>query len=135
MVSAASNKQLMQDVFAELASGNGKPFTEHMADDFCWNMIGTTAWSRTYTGKAAVLNELFKPLFAQFADRYTNTAHRFVAEDDVVVVECRGRVTTTSGKPYHNTYCYVIRFENGLMKELTEYLDTALVENALEPRA
>lgn len=71
-------------------------------------------------------------MFSQFAGRYTNTAHRFIAEDDCVVVECRGRVMTTAGKPYNNTYCYVIRLEGGKLRELTEYLDTALVKEALE---
>ena len=39
------NKQLLQGVFAELAQGNGKPFVDAMAEDFCWQAIGTTAWS------------------------------------------------------------------------------------------
>jgi len=43
------------------------------------------------------------------------------------VVECRGQVTTKSGKPYNNTYCYVCRLQDGKLKELTEYFDTQLV--------
>jgi hypothetical protein len=35
-MSAIENKQLMQQVFAELAKGNGKPFVDAMADDFRW---------------------------------------------------------------------------------------------------
>ncbi len=49
------NKQLIQHVFAELAAGNAKPFTDVLADDVCWTIIGTTPWSRTFAGKAAVL--------------------------------------------------------------------------------
>lgn len=124
-------KRLMQAVFAELAKGNGKPFTEIMADDFCWNMIGTTLWSGTYQGKSNVMDDLMKPLFAKFANQYTNTASRFIAEDDFVVVECRGSVMTKSGIPYNNTYCYVCRFADGKLIELTEYFDTELVTKAL----
>jgi uncharacterized protein len=130
---AAENKQLLQRIFSELSKGNGKPFIESWADDFSWTIIGTTKWSKTYHGKQTVLKDLMEPLFSQFAGQYINTAHRFIAEDDHVVVECRGRVTTKSGKQYSNTYCYVIRFEGGKLRELTEYLDTALVEAALEP--
>jgi len=130
-MSAAANKQLMQQVFAELAKGNGKPFVDAMADDFRWTITGTTPWSKTYDGKQTVLNDLMQPLFSQFADRYTNTAQRFIAEDDYVVVECRGRVTTKAGKPYNNAYWYVCRMAGGKMRELTEYLDTALVATAL----
>ena len=130
-MSAVENKQLMQNIFSELSKGNGKPFVESLADDFCWTIIGSTKWSRTYRGKEAVITELLRPLFAQFADQYTNTAHRFIAEDDYVVVECRGRVTTKSGKPYNNTYCWVCRVAEGKLQELTEYLDTELVTAAL----
>jgi uncharacterized protein len=130
-MSAAENKQLMQNIFSELSKGNGKPFVEAMADDFCWTVTGSTKWSRTYRGKEAVLTELLMPLNSQFADQYTNTAHRFIAEDDYVVVECRGRVTTKAGTPYNNTYCFVCRLGGGKLQELTEYLDTELVTAAL----
>jgi ketosteroid isomerase-like protein len=130
-VGATENKKLMERIFAGLAEGDGKPFQEAMADDFSWTIIGTTEWSRTYEGKRAVREELLRPLFSQFADRYTNEVVRFIAEDDHVVVECRGHVTTKSGAPYNNTYCWVCRIEGGKLRELTEYLDTELVASAL----
>jgi len=130
-MSAAENKLLMQQIFAELAKGNGKPFVDIMADDFRWTITGTTPWSKTYDGKQAVLKDLMQPLFSQFANRYINTAERFIAENDYVVVECRGRVTTKAGKAYNNTYCYVCRMAGGKLRELTEYLDTQLVAAAL----
>jgi len=130
-MSAAENKRLMQTIFAGLAVGNARPFLDSLTDDFVWTLTGTTKWSKTYRGKKAVREELLRPLFAQFADQYINTAERFIAEDDFVVVECRGKVTTKSGQPYNNTYCWVCRIEGGKLKELVEYMDTALVEKAL----
>lgn len=131
---AATNKQIMQAIYAELAKGNGKPFVDAMADDFCWIMIGTTSWSGTYRGKQTVRKELLDPLFARFSTQYTNTAQRFIADGDYVVVECRGRVTTKAGKPYNNTYCNVCRLADGKLRELTEYFDTELVTAALGDR-
>ena len=125
------NRQLMRGVFAELAGGNNRPFREALADDIAWTIIGTTRWSRTYRGKQALIDELLRPLYALFADQYTATVHRIIADDDVVVVEYRGKVTTTAGKPYHNTYCFVCRLADGKIRELTEYCDTALIEAAL----
>ena len=55
------NKQLMLYVFSELSKGNGRPFVDHMADDFSWTIIGSTPWSRTYHGKQAVLSDLLTP--------------------------------------------------------------------------
>jgi len=131
IMSAAENKQLMQQIFAELSKGNGKAFRDSLAEDFRWTLTGTTKWSKTYEGKQAVLNDLLRPLFAQFADQYTNVAHRFIAEGEYVVVECRGRVTTKARKPYNNVYCWVCRIADGKLRELTEYMDTELVATAL----
>jgi ketosteroid isomerase-like protein len=130
---AAENKGLVQDVFEELAKGNGRPFVDLLGDDIRWRIIGTTEWSGTWEGKEAVRRGLLDPLFDQFATRYRNTAIRLIAEDDYVVIECRGDVTTKAGMPYRNTYCYVCRLEGGMVRELTEYCDTELLTKALTP--
>jgi uncharacterized protein len=133
IVGTIENKQLMADIFAGLAVGDGRRFIDSLAEDFCWTITGTTSWSGTYRGKEAVRSNLLQPLLAQFAGRYTNTLHRIVAEGDYVVVECRGKVTTKAGKPYNNTYCWVCRIADGRLSELTEYMDTELVATALLP--
>jgi uncharacterized protein len=127
----ANNKQIVQDVFAELAKGNGRPFVDCMADDFTWTMPGQGTWSGTWRGKQAVREQLLGPLFARFEGAYTNEAVRIVAESDIVVVECRGKVTTKTGKPYNNNYCMVFRLQDGKLRELTEYMDTELAAQVL----
>ena len=57
---------------------------------------------------------------------------RIIAEGDRVVVLFSGDVPTKAGKRYNNRYCYVYRLEGGKVKELTEYFDTALVQEALQ---
>jgi uncharacterized protein len=122
----------MESVFTELANGNGQPFMDALADDARWTVIGSSPWSRTYDGKRAIADELMRPLFRQFADQYTARAIRIVAEGDLVVVEARGQVTTKSGEPYNQSYCYVFALSDGKVRELTEYLDTDLVNQVLE---
>lgn len=126
-----SNKRLMQSVFDELSRGNGRPLIDAMADDFAWIIPGHATWSREYRGKQVVREELFKPLFERFATTYTSRAHRFIAEDDYVVVETRGDVITKSGRRYDNTYCLVCRLDGGKLRELTEYMDTELAAEVL----
>ena len=126
-----TNKQIVQEIFNELSRGNSAPLLEAMAEDFCWTVKGSGDWSRTYEGKQNVLTKLLQPLRAQFADQYTNSAHRLIAEDDLVVVESVGRVTTKSGEPYHNSYCFICRLAGGKLKEIIEYCDTELVAKVL----
>lgn len=132
---ATENKQLLQSIFAELAKGNSKLFVESMADDFRWIVTGHTRWSRAYEGKQSVLTELFGGLRSRIAGNITTTAHRFIADDDFVVVEARGSNTTRAGTAYNNDYCFVFRIHEGKLQEVTEYLDTELVTSVLaDPR-
>ncbi|RTL71809.1 MAG: nuclear transport factor 2 family protein [Hyphomicrobiales bacterium] len=132
-MSAHENKRLLSEAFAHLAEGDGRPLVDLMSEDFTWIFKGSTNWRGRYAGKATVREKLLAPLFANFADTYTNTAQRIIADDDIVVVECEGRVATKSGDRYDNKYCYVIRMAGGKMVELTEYMDTALADRVLAP--
>ncbi|WP_116810941.1 nuclear transport factor 2 family protein [Steroidobacter cummioxidans] len=128
-----SNRAIVTGIMEALSRGERQPFADAMADDFTWHMIGTTAWSGTFVGKAEVRQRLIVPLFTQFGSRYTNTPKRILSDGEFVMVESRGDVTTKTGKPYCNTYCMVIRMRDGKLVELTEYLDTELVTSALQP--
>jgi ketosteroid isomerase-like protein len=129
------NKQLVQNIFAELAQGNPKPLFDSMAEDFRWIVSGNTKWSRAYEGKQAVLKELLGPLRAMIVDKIRTNAQRFIADGDLVVVEARGSNNTKTGLPYNNTYCFVIRLGEGKLREITEYMDTELVTAVLgDPR-
>jgi ketosteroid isomerase-like protein len=127
------NIRIVKDIFAELSKGNSKPFFDHVADDVRWTTTGTTAWSKTFHGKQSVLDDLLRPLRTQWASQYTVTAKRIIAGDDYVVVEARGSVTTKAGKPYNNEYCFIYKMAGGKIMEITEYLDTALVNETLTP--
>ena len=126
------NKALVQRIHAELDKGNGQAFIDSLADDASWTLEGSTPWSRTYQGKQAIREELIKPLFGQFAGPYVSKTECIIAEGDRVVVLFSGDVPTKAGKRYNNRYCYIYRLEGGKVKELTEYFDTALVQEALE---
>jgi lactoylglutathione lyase len=60
------------------------------------------------------------------------TAHHFIADGDLVVVEASGRATTKTGRPYNNTYCWIFRLAGGKVHELKEYIDTELVSTTLD---
>src|SRR5262249_55238231 len=135
MTTTAANKRLIQDVFAELGHGNARPFVASFADDVTWTIVGSTKWSRTYEGKKAVRDELLRPLSDRLTAPVVVTAHRFIADDDLVVVEASGKATTKTGTPYNNTYCWIFRLADGKVVEITEHLDTALVANALDQAA
>ena len=135
-MSAAANKNLMQEIFA--AAGNPDPavrdrslFVASLADDAKWVVTGQYSWSRTFTGKQSILDDLHGHVRSRLVERARTIAHRFIADGDHVVVEARGDNLTKAGVRYDNDYCLVFRLENGKIKEVREYCDSVLTERAL----
>jgi ketosteroid isomerase-like protein len=135
-MSAAANKELMQEIFA--AAGDPDPavrdralFVASLADDAKWVVTGQYSWSRTFTGKEAILAELHGHVRSLLVERARTVAHRFIADGDHVVVEAKGDNLTRTGVRYDNDYCLVFRLENGKIKEIREYCDSVLTEKAL----
>jgi uncharacterized protein len=135
-MSASENKKLMEEIFA--VAGNPDPavrdralFVASLADDAKWTVTGQYSWSRTFTGKPSILNDLHGHVRSRLVERARTIAHRFIADGDHVVVEAKGDNVTRSGARYDNDYCLVFRLEGGKIKEIREYCDSALVERVL----
>ena len=137
-MSAIENKKLMQEIFT--SAGHPDPavrdralFTASLADDAKWKVTGQYSWSRSFTGKESILNDLHGLVRSLLVERARTVARRFIADGDCVVVEARGDNLTRTGVRYDNDYCLVFRLENSKIKEVREYCDSVLTETALGP--
>jgi ketosteroid isomerase-like protein len=130
-MSAEANKKLIQQIFTDSANRSGTTFIDHLADDASWVQTGQCSWSRTFTGKDEITNGLFGYLRSLLTNRPRTLAFNFIAEGEYVVVEARGDDVTKSGERYNNEYCFVWRVQNGKIKQIKEYCDSALVERVL----
>jgi len=135
-MSASANKNLMQDIFAVAANPDPAArdralFTTSLADDAKWVVTGQYSWSRTFSGREAILNDLHAYVRTRLRDRTRTVAHRFVVDGDIVVVEAKGDNVTPEGVRYDNDYCLVFRLEDGKIREIREYCDSVLTEKAL----
>jgi ketosteroid isomerase-like protein len=128
---AAANKAQIVHVFAQLETGNPRPFIDALDDEVAWTVVGSTPWSRTYRGKQEVIAHLLRPLRDRLIAPVKVTRRRILADEDCVVVEATGEARTKEGHPYNNTYCWIFRIEGGRVREITEHLDTALVARVL----
>ena len=124
---AAENKQVIQAAFDAWVGGDGAAFFNTLAEDVQWTVIGTSPVSRTYTSRQAFLDGAAKPLNAKLAGPIQPTVVDIIAEGDNVVLQWEGKATTKAGKPYNNSYCWVMRVADGKVREGTAYIDTALV--------
>ena len=122
------NKQVVIDFYEAGARGDMDACFALIADNITWRNIGSTKFSGTFEGKQALMNDLLGPLFGQLKAGITSTIDALIAENDRVVALTQGQAETHDGTPYNNTYCQVIRIADGKIAEVTEYMDTALVD-------
>lgn len=101
------------------AKGDLAAAEPHFAHDIRWNILG----SEPVIGRQDVLDV---SKMAQLESFPEITIGNVVAEGNFVVIESTGKATTKAGMPYHQRYCDVFRFEDGKLREITTYLDTAL---------
>ena len=124
----AENKQVVLDFFEAGARGDMDACTALLSDEIVWTNIGTTRFSGSYSGKQALLEQLLGPLFGQLKAGIASELERLTAEGDIVIAQTTGTAETLDGKPYNNSYCQVMRIEDGKIAEVKEYMDTALVD-------
>ena len=132
-MSAVANKKLVQQIYTDSASGSGTTFADHLAEDAVWIVTGQYSWSHEFRGRDRIQNGLLGHLRSLLEARPRTLAFNFIAEGDYVVVEARGDNVTKAGLRYDNQYCMVWRIEDGRIKQIKEYCDSALVERVLGP--
>ena len=132
-MSAADNKKLVQQIFADSAARSGTTFADNLAEDASWIVTGQYSWSHEFRGRDAIQNGLMGHFRSFFAERPRTLAFNFIADGDYVAVEARGDNVTKAGLRYDNQYCLVFRIENGKIKQIKEYCDSTLVERVLGP--
>ena len=125
------NRKLLTEAFAGLEHGDPSKFLPLLAQDVCWRVMGSSAWSKTVTGLADIERELIAPLFARFAGPYLNIAELVLADGEHVVVLAKGDARTAEGERYANDYCFVFRLAEGRIVEVREYMDTKLADAVL----
>ena len=126
-MSAAENKNLIQQAFAKWAGGDADAVFKLLADDVQWTVIGSTRVSRSYQSKREFLEGAVQPLTARLATPIKPSVLDVIADGDKVAVQWDGRASAKNGKPYNQRYCWVMRLENGRVREGIAYLDTELI--------
>jgi uncharacterized protein len=131
-MSAAENQTLIAEAFAAWEHGDYHPFFKVVADDVRWTVIGSTPISGTFEGKQAFLDGAVVPLHDRLGGPIKATVVHIFGDGDQVILQWNGESASKSGRPYHQTYCWVMRLSGGLIVEVTAYLDTGLVAAMFE---
>ena len=129
------NKMRVQEIMEAMSEGRVAPLFDAMAEDATWRWMGVSQWSRTLEGKQTVVAELFGGASETLGPVSSVDVRGIHADGDCVVVEHSGQNELPDGRRYDNNYCWVFRFEGGLIQEVREYMDTQLVTETFGPDA
>lgn len=132
-VSLMDPKKRVRDIMSSMSQGRVGPLFDAMAEDVTWRWMGVRQWSRTFEGKQLVVDTLFGGARETLSPSSSVEVHCIHGDGDFVVVEHSGRNELADGRRYDNNYCWVFRFQDGLIHEVREYMDTQLVTETFGP--
>jgi ketosteroid isomerase-like protein len=120
-------KPRVQNIMDAMSRGQVAPLFDAMAEDVTWRWMGVSQWSRAFDGKQIIIEKLFGGETKTLGPSSRVEVRCIHADGDCVVVEHSGRNELPDGRRYDNNYCWVIRFKDGSIQEVREYMDTHLV--------
>lgn len=123
-----SNAAAIREAFGAWEQGDNRPFFALVDEDVRWTVIGSTRLSGTHEGKRAFLKAtapfaaaMTGPIVATIVDCFD------AADGERVILQWKGQAEGVNGRPYRQSYCWVMRLANGKVVEATAYLDTEMV--------
>ena len=111
-----------------LSKGDFENFETLLAENMYFKMSGNTSLS----GEAFSKNEFLETVgnvMALLEGPIKLNVKEVIDGGDWVVSIADGEATTLLGEPYNNEYCHVWKVKDGLIVELREFLDTAMLRD------
>ena len=125
-MSAAANRRTIRAAFEAWRTGTG-PITDVFADDMMWRIEGHSLASGQFEGKRAFIDEVLAPFGARFAEGEEfrpGNIRSVLADGDTVSVVWDGRGVANDGKPYENSYAWIMRMRDGEVVDGTAFYDS-----------
>ena len=126
----ASSREIVQLWFDRIAQGDAAGAFALFSDDVAYVLKGTTPVSGVYRGLKQIVDDFFTPWRKQIVGDIGLAVDELIGDGECVVALARGKAKTIHDLPYDNDYAFVFRLRDGKIREVIEYLDTALVETA-----
>ena len=129
MTDIEANKRLARELVDAMNRADTQWFLDNYADDvLVWTMGNTVISGKYNKDQVAAFAD---SIFDAFPEGIRFTIHSMIAEGDTVAMETESLGQHVSGKTYNNFYHMLVRFRDGKITLLKEYLDTELVTDVL----
>lgn len=120
-----TNKEIAAELFARFSAGDIDGVLALMTDDVSWRIPGKPELSPAAGdyGKER-LGRLFRRMLAGLERGLAMSVVGMIAEGDAVAVEVESSGDLRNGRKYRQQYHFLIRFREGRIATVREYLDT-----------
>ncbi|HEU5386558.1 MAG TPA: nuclear transport factor 2 family protein [Streptosporangiaceae bacterium] len=126
MTQTETNREIIRQAFEAWRQGTGL-ITDVFAPGMVWRIEGHSAAAREYRGTQQFVDEVLAPFGARFAggEPFRPVTIRGVfADGDTVVVIWDGRGVANDGRPYENSYAWIMKLDNGKVVDGTAFFDS-----------
>ena len=126
------NIKKVENLFKNLETGNNDDFFKHVSDDVSWTVMGTHPLAGTYHSKEEFVSHTFGRLNRILKKGVILKVKNVLLQDETAVVEMESLSIALNGKPFNNTYCWVVYFQDDVIVEVRAYVDSALVQRVID---
>lgn len=125
------NKRRVVETWQAFASRDAARIRSHFKPDAVWIAPPGNATAKAlnasagFVGAEKIAQFIAAELPKLFSGGASTEFRSIYAEGDAVIVETRLQATLPDGRQYDNDYCFILELEDGLIKVMREYMDTA----------
>ena len=126
MTQTETNREIIRRAFEAWRQGTS-PITDVFAPGMVWRIEGHSAAAKEYRGTQQFVDEVLAPFGARFAGGQPFrpvTIRGVYADGDTVVVIWDGRGIANDGRPYENSYAWIMKLDNGKVVDGTAFFDS-----------
>lgn len=119
----ARNKAAVTAGFDAWRNGTGSPY-DLLSDKVTWTIVGRSLASKSYPSREAFMSEVIRPFNARMNGGLKPTIRNIYADGNTVIVFFDANGMARDGKPYQNTYAWILEMAEGRIVKAFAFFDS-----------
>ncbi len=124
-------REYVRELFENLKTDSSK-FFDKVSENVHWTVMGTHPLAGEYFSKETFINSTFRRLSKILKEGALLEVKNIFLDEKHAIVEMKSISTANNGKPFTNTYCWIVKFDSKIITEVTAYVDSAIVQQVVD---
>ena len=127
----AVNRRIVTEAFDRWSAGGTTFFADVLAPDVNWTIEGSGPSAGLFQGREQFVQRAVAPFVSRLSEPVRPVSRQVWADGDHVIVNWEGVARASDGRPYTNSYAWILRMEDGKAVEVTAFLDLVPYDDVL----